>query len=118
MPTLKSEFVDVAYDIIGMEFADFGENTVITKTTGWDNATQAPTTTTTALPTIVLEFESSQVDGTLVKVGDYMLAGEYALLGFEPSPDNCTTTRDGVTAEVKRVIVHAKAAVIMQVRPL
>lgn len=119
MATLPSEFIALASELIGDEFSAFAVSTLIEKAGTFDYGTQTYPTVSTTIPTIVLEFKSSQFDGQLIKVGDYMLVGEYQLLGYEPSPDNCTTTRDGVKCEVKRVMVDpAKATVIMQVRPL
>jgi hypothetical protein len=117
MATSPDEFIELAAELIGDEFAEFAISTTITKSQSGGYNT-APTTTTTTIPTIMLEFKASQFNGELVKVGDYMLIGEYQELDFEPSPDNCETSRDGATCEVKAVYVDpAKATVTMHVRP-
>lgn len=120
MATLKSEFQALASELIGTEFADFAVSTVINQYGPFDYATQTtPIANTDTIGTIQLEFESSQYDGQLIKVGDYMLVGEWQELGFIPSPDNCNTIRGGVTAEVRRVIGDpADATIILHVRPL
>jgi hypothetical protein len=120
MATIPQEFIDLAAELIGDEFAAFAVSTVINR---YGSASyQSPAgsvSATSTIGTIALEFTKNQFDGQLVKVGDYMLIGQYQLMSFEPSPDNCRTVRDGVTAEIKTVAVDpAKATIILHVRPI
>ena len=118
MSTTKAEFQALAAELIGDEFEDFAETTVLTKTTGFDYATQAATTTTQTFTTIRLEYETKQFDGQLIKIGDYMLIGERQLLATMPTPDNTTVTRAGEVCNFLRSSLDpADAAIIMHVRP-
>ena len=119
MATLKSEFVELAAELIGDEFADFAEPTQIDRLGGWNNTTQTSTIdSTVTIPTIRLEFEAKQFDNDLIKVGDYKLVGEYDLLTFLPSPSNCIATRLGVVCEIKKIIADpADATIMLHVRP-
>lgn len=117
MATLPQEFIDLAADLIGDEFAAFANNCVITRGTGFDPDTQAETTQTQTVPMIRLEFSERSIDGSLVKVGDYMLIGEYIKLSWLPSADNTKTLHDGITSNVVRVETDpAKATIVLHVR--
>lgn len=120
MTTLKSEFVDLANELIDDEFADFQSSTVINQYGTFDYDTQtAAVTATSTTGTIRLEFETRQFDGQKVLVGDYMLIGERAELSFVPRPDNCKCTRDGATLDIIRVEIDpADATFMLHVRPL
>jgi len=66
---------------------------------------------------IRLEFNERSIDGSLVKVGDYMLIGEYADLAWLPSSDNTETLHDSITSNVIRVETDpAKATIVLHVR--
>lgn len=101
MATAPSEFVTLAAELIGDEFAAFSKNAIITQATAWDNATQTYTEQSQTIPMIRLDFMLSQFDGNLVQIGDYKLVGEYADLSWEPTPDNATLTHDGISLIVK-----------------
>ena len=123
MATLPQEFIDLAAELIGDEFAAFATPCVFTQSSGWDEDAQAPVTRTKSVPMIRLDYKHSQFDGALIKDGDYMLIGEYQKLnegGFwEPSPDNTKTLHDGIMGEVKTVTTDpAKATLLVQVRAL
>lgn len=118
MTTLKSEFVDLADELIGDEFADFAVSTVISKLGTASYATQSETATTETINTIRLDYKKSQFDGQLIAFGDYMLIGQLALLSEIPSPDNFIISRESKTLNLLRVEVDpANATVLMHVRP-
>lgn len=117
MATLPQEFIELAAELIGDEFAAFASDAVITQTTGFDYATQMPTTRAQTIKMIRLEFNEKQFAGELVKVGDYLLVGQYRLLSWLPSSDNTTLVHDGITSQIVRVTTDpAKAAVFLHVR--
>lgn len=117
MATLPAEFVELAAELIGDEFAAFASACVMSKAGAWDDATQTATQTTQSIPMIRLEFKESQFNGEQIKVGDYLLIGEYANLDWEPSADNTTTTHDSIAGLIKNVAIDpAKATIIIQVR--
>lgn len=117
MATLPQEFIDLAAELIGEEFAAFAPDCVITRGTGFDPDTQTETTQTQTVPMIRLEFSERSIDGSLVKVGDYMLIGEYVKLSWLPSADNTKTLHDGITSNVVRAETDpAKATIILHVR--
>lgn len=119
MATLPQEFIDLAAELIGDEFAAFAVSTVINKrgNVTYQNPTGSIVATDT-IPTIRLEFKETQFNGELIKVGDYMLIGEFQELAFQPSPDNCEAVRAGVTSEIKSVNIDpAGATIILHVRP-
>lgn len=117
MATLPQEFIDLAAELIGDEFAAFAPNCVITRGTGFDPDTQTETTQTQTIPMIRLEFSERSIDGSLVKVGDYMLIGEYVKLSWVPGADNTKTLHEGIAANVVNVETDpAKATIVLHVR--
>jgi len=117
MATLPEEFIDLAAELIGDEFAAFAGDCVITRGTGFDPDTQTETTQAQTIPMIRLEFSERSIDGSLVKVGDYMLIGEYQKLSWVPSADNTKTLHDGITCNVVNVETDpAKATIVLHVR--
>lgn len=117
MATLPQEFIDLAAELIGDEFAAFASDCVITRSTGFDPDAQSYTTVSQTIKMIRLEFSERSIDGSLVKVGDYMLIGEYVKLSWLPSADNTKAVHDGITSNVVRAETDpAKAAIILHVR--
>lgn len=117
MATLPAEFVELAAELIGDEFEAFATDCAMSKAGAWDDTTQTATQVTQTMPMIRLEFDESQFNGQQIKVGDYLLIGEYANLSWEPSADNTTTTHDSIAGLIKNVATDpAKAAIIIQVR--
>ena len=117
MATLPQEFIDLAAELIGDEFAAFASDCVISRGTGFDPDTQSETTTSQTIKMIRLDFNEQSIDGSLVKVGDYMLIGEYADLSWLPSADNTETLHDSITSNVVRVETDpAKATIVLHVR--
>ena len=117
MATLPQEFIALAAELIGDEFAAFASNCVISRGTGFDPDTQTETAEAQTIPMIRLEFSERSIDGSLVKVGDYMLIGEYVKLTWLPSADNTKTLHDGITSNVVRVDTDpAKATIVLHVR--
>lgn len=119
MPTFKSEFIDLAAELIGDEFSDFTADTAITQSLGFDYATQSNTTQDQTRQMIPLEYTQSQIDGTLIKTGDIMLIGEYQLFEWEPSPDNTTLTHAGKSYALRNTDIDpAGATIVLHCRPL
>lgn len=118
MATFPSEFIELAAELIGDEFAAFASDAVFERTTGVDYETQTETTETQTLPCIRMDYESQQIAG-LIAVGDFMLIGQNKLLSWQPSPDDTFVTFGGLKHQVKNVKIDpAGATIIMQVRPL
>lgn len=123
MATLPQEFIDLAAELIGDEFAAFAPDCVFTQDTGWDEDLQQQTQRTKTIPMIRLEYKHTQYNGNQIKIGDYMLIGEYDKLNtgtfWEPSTDNTKTLHEGIAGIVKAVNTDpAKATLIVQVRAL
>lgn len=119
MPTLKSEFVELAAELIGDEFADFANDAAFTQSTGFDYETQANTTRTQTIQMIRLEYNSNQLSDNLIKVGDVMLIGEYVELEWQPSPDNTEIAHESVNYSLLRIDVDpASATITAHCRPL
>jgi len=117
MATLPQEFIDLAAELIGDEFAAFASPCVMTRSTGFDPDTQTETSETQTIPMIPGEFSERSIDGALVKVGDYLLLGEYQELSWMPSADNTKTLHEGITCNVVRADTDpAKAVIILHVR--
>lgn len=117
MATFPQEFIDLAAELIGDEFAAFASSAVFSQDQGFYYATQLPNLRTQTIPMIRIDYKESQFDGDKIKVGDYMLIGEYQKLSWEPSADNTTVLHDGITSNIKLVNVDpAKAAIIISVR--
>lgn len=116
MTTTRQEFIDLAAELFE-EFDDFASDAVITQKTAFTYATQAATSTSQTVGMIRTEFKESQINGELIKTGDYMLIGQYADLTFIPSPDNTTLTHDSIASRVINIDIDpAKAAFILHVR--
>lgn len=119
MATSADEFIDLAAELIGDEFAAFASDALFERGDDFDYDTQtysAPESQTKKC--IRLEYDSSQIEG-LIAVGDYMLIAEYQLFDWEPSPDDTFVTFGGVKSQIKKVTVDpASATIILQVRPL
>lgn len=117
MATLPQEFIDLAAELIGDEFAAFAPSCTISRSSAFDPDTQTYTTETQSIPMISLEFSERSIDGSLVKVGDYMLIGECVKLSWMPSADNTKTLHDGITSSVVRAETDpAKATIVLHVR--
>ena len=120
MATFPQEFIDLAAELIGDEFAAFSADAVINQRGAFNYETQnTPITATQTRKLIRLEYSTRQVDNMLIKPGDIMLIGEYKLFTFEPTPDNCSVIYEGVTYELIMVpsIDPAKATIILHCRP-
>jgi hypothetical protein len=113
MTTLRSEFVELAAELIGDEFADFAYDCVLVNATGWDNATQTATTETQTIKAIRLEFKQSQFDGQSIMVGDYMLIAERQPITIGIKPDSTECTYRGEVLDIKPTNIDAADAVII-----
>lgn len=119
MATFPSEFIELAAELIGDEFAAFASEAVITKNTGFDYATQTPTVTIQNKSLIRLEFKAGQYDGQRIKVGDIMLIGEFQKFDFTPSPENTSISYGATDYDlISTNIDPAGSTIIMQCRPL
>lgn len=117
MATLPQEFIDLAAELIGDEFAAFASDAVIVRTGSFDPDTQTAPTESQTIPMIRIEFKESSFNGQLVKVGDYMLIGEYQKLAWLPSADNSTVTHGSIVCNLVRAETDpANAAIILHVR--
>lgn len=118
MPTLPTEFIELASELIGDEFAAFAKSAVFERSTGFDYETQAYTLVTQTVPCIRLEYDAKQIGG-LIAVGDFMLIGEYQLFDWKPSPDDTFVTFEGAKMQIKNVTIDPAGATIkLQARPL
>lgn len=119
MATTKTEFWGLAAELISGEFVDFTETTVLNVLGEFDYGTQtSPIEFTASIPMIRYDYKVNQYDGEKIKIGDYMLIGEFQLLAFEPSPDNTQVIYDGAEVNLNRVEIDpAGASVILHVRP-
>jgi len=111
MATLPAEFIDLAAELIGDEFAAFAKNAVFERSTGFDYVTQTGTLVTQTVPCIRLEYDEKQIGG-LITVGDFMLIGEYQLFDWKPSPDDTFVTFDGLKMQIKNVSIDPAGATI------
>ena len=108
MPTLKSEFVDLAAELFGDEFADFAQSCNFTKTYN-DGAYDPVTETTTggtppvveAIDCIRTEYNASQYDGVNIQIGDFKLLAQVAQFSaITPRADNVTVNVDGFECQI------------------
>lgn len=127
MATLKSEFTELASELIGGEFADFATDRVFTKPEfdgTYDPITEVQTGGTAAqtetIPAIREDYKDTQFNGQSIKVGDFKLIAEVARFSsFQPDTDGVAVDVDGVECQVVSVAKDAADAVyIMQVRRL
>ena len=123
MPTTKQEFIDLAAELIGDEFADFRGDALIEQATSTSYASQGSVTQQQTRKMIPLEYKENQIDGTLIKTGDIMLIGEYQLFEWKPEPDNSMVNFSdepyaGDYAIKDLDIDPAGATIVLQCRPL
>jgi len=117
MTTLRSEFVELAAELIGDEFADFAYDCALVNVTGWNNATQSATTEAQTIKAIRLNFKQSDYDGQSILIGDYMLIAERQKITVGIKPDSTECTYRGEDLIIKSTKVDpADAAIIFQVR--
>jgi len=117
MPTLKSEFVELAAELVGDEFADFAIDAVFTQTTGWDQEAQEAAAREQTVPAIRIDYQTNQVDGDLILNGDFMLIGEYQKLAWEPKGDNTVINYEGSSLQMVKLNKDpANATFIIQAR--
>lgn len=113
-------FQSVAKDIMRGTFAAFASDAVFTQTTGFDYATQTPTTKAPMTVKMIREeYEEREKDGQKILQGDYRLIGEFQLFTWTPEVDNTTVVHEGITLHIKNVSIDpAKAVIKLQVRRL
>ena len=117
MTTLRSEFVELAAELIGDEFADFAYDCVLSNVIGWDNATQTATTEAQTIKSIRLDFKSSDFDGQKIMTGDYMLIAEFQPITVGLRPDSTQCTYRGEALDIKDTIIDpADATIVFHVR--
>jgi hypothetical protein len=117
MTTLRAEFVELAAELIGDEFADFTYDCVLTTVTGWNNTTQTETSITQTIPAIRMDFESSEFDGEAIMVNDYMLIAERQpiTIPLDPGATDCTYRGDSLDI-IDTTVDPADATIIFHVR--
>ncbi|MGB1297281.1 MAG: hypothetical protein ACPG8A_03350 [Psychrobium sp.] len=120
MATLKSEFQDLANELIDDEFADFFPVRAFEKAGAYDPLSGSSAPTIDSVPCARMEFNESQFNGESIKVGDFkLLAKNSAFSTLVPSSANITVDVDGLKCEVVRASLDAANAVwTMQVRAL
>ena len=120
MSTLRAEFVELAAELIGDEFADFAYPCAMGNGGLFVYATQSYSgADTDSISMIRLDFKSTQFDGQRVMINDYMLIGEKQKLksGFVITPDQTSATYRTETLQVIDVMSDpADAAIVIHVR--
>ena len=118
MPTFKSEFQDLADELINDEFADFRRSCVFTKPGTYNpiDGTSGTATTDTVL-CIREDYTASQIDGQSIQANDFKLLGVADDFSLNPRTDGIKVTFDGGTYSIISVELDAADAVyILQVR--
>jgi hypothetical protein len=119
MATTKAEFLELADDLIDDEFAEFFTSRDFTLKSGYDPMTGGYSSTIT-LPVLAarIEYDTMQVDGSLIQVGDFQLLAKVSeFTTLQPRTDGLQVDVDGVLCQVIRATKDpADAAWIMQVR--
>lgn len=120
MATFPREFVDLAAELIGDEFAPFTKTLDLKNAGGFDYATQTVTTEQTqSIPAIRLEFEAESYANQAIMVGDFMLIAEYQKITIPVRPDSTSGVFDGQSVAIKSTEIDpAGATIIMHVRRL
>jgi hypothetical protein len=95
MATDPSEFIELAAELIGDEFAAFGMDTELKTLGGFDYETQTAFETSEFITMIKLGGNLTQFNGRLIETGDIVLIGEMDGLQKIPSPDGCEVIYDG-----------------------
>jgi len=119
MSTEPQEFIDLAAELIGDEFAAFAADCVLLNVTGWNDATQTATTETQTVKAIRIDYRARDINGQSVQINDYMLIAQFSLITIPVRTDSTTCTFKTEKLQIKNVAIDpAGAAIIMQVRRL
>jgi len=132
MTTTRAEFIDLADELIGDEFADFAVASTIVKTTGWNDATQTATTISSDVFTLIpIDNKSSQFErqniksgnlGQNIQIGDLVVIGERQKITREESLfhfglDNSHVVYGGIDYTIVDIYLDpAEASIQMQLR--
>jgi len=119
MSTSPQDFIDLAAELIGDEFAAFADDCVLLNATGWNNVTQAATTETQTVKAIRIDYKARDINGESVQINDYMLIAQFSLITIPVRTDSTTCTFRAEKLQIKNVNIDpAGATIIMQVRRL
>lgn len=123
MTTTRAEFIDLADELIGDEFADFAVASTIVKTTGWNDVTQtASTISSDSFTLIPIDNKSSQFERQNIQIGDLVFIGERQKITREGSLfqfglDNSHVVYGGVEHAIVDIYLDpAEATIQMQLR--
>lgn len=115
MSTQPQEFIDLAAELIGDEFAAFAKDCVLKTSTGFNYSAQTETEVTQTVKMIRIEYVASQYQQQAIMKADYMLIGELDPITIEVGPDLTECTFDGEELIVRRVDKLDQAAIILHV---
>lgn len=124
MTTLKSEFIDLAEELIGEEFADFGVSSTVVKSTGWNDLAQSDSTVSSdSFYLIPMESKKSQFDQQNIQLGDLVAIGQrqkITRLGslFDFGLDNSHVVYGGSNHSIVNFYIDpAEASIQFHLRP-
>jgi len=112
MSTYPQEFIDLAHELIGKEFAPFAKPCIFTNATGWDNTSQTATTETQTVQAIRTSFQRGKFNGQAVMVGDIKLILQNQLLTIPVFPDSTKCEFDGEHYSIVDISLDAASAVL------
>ncbi|MDX1453630.1 MAG: hypothetical protein R3183_13805 [Oleiphilaceae bacterium] len=119
MPTLKSEFTELADELLNDEFADFLLSVTFELPGGTDPVDG--TTTAGASDTVNAlreDYTAREIDGNIIQSGDYKLLVENAqFANVDPRKSGITATVEGVKVNLNNAeLDSADAAWTLQMR--
>lgn len=124
MTTLKSEFIDLAEELIGEEFADFGVSSTVVKSTGWNDLAQSDSTVSSdSFYLIPMESKKSQFDQQNIQLGDLVAIGQRQKITrlsslFDFGLDNSHVVYGGVDHTIVDTYLDpAEASIQFHLRP-
>ncbi len=116
---LRTDFQDMADDLINGTFGDFRDDIVFSVLGTPDYASQTTPSVDTNAKGIRLEYTKNEVDGQRIQASDYKILVLQQGLGVDVRSDNVTMTFKGVSVSIVAINQDAAEAVYtLQVREL
>lgn len=115
MSTYPQEFIDLAAELIGDEFAAFSGDCVLKNSLGFNYSTQTEFEESQTIKAIRIDYKSGQYQQQSVMKSDYMLVAELNTITIEIKPDLTECTFGGEELIVRNLEKIDSAAIILHV---
>jgi hypothetical protein len=115
MSTLPQEFIDLAAELIGDEFAAFASDCVLKNSLGFNYSSQTEAEETQTVKMIRIDYQAGQYEQQSVMKSDYMLIGELSPITLDIRPDLTECTFASEELIIRKVEKYDQAAILLHV---